>query len=1136
MNLQSLQEQLKKSPRLFQLADRLTLSAPQQLTLKNLQGSSPAFIISEIFKHESCADLNHVVICEDAEAAAYLHNTLESLTSALNLFYFPSSFKNRKNFRLLNSSHVMLRTETLTRFATPTGSRTGLMVTYPEALFEKVVIPTTLSSSMIYIKSGDVLDVEGLMEKLVNYGFERTDFVYEPGQFALRGGILDIYSFGNEKPYRVELFGNDVDSIRIVDPETQLSERRLLQVTIIPNVETHYDSGQRTSLFEFLPSNTIFWLNDREFITDRILQQEEDLQLFLELREHTAPSKAEEENEIKNVTPDDFISAEFANKQLDAFTTVLFDKRAGTVADAVGENAVTIHFATKSQPAFNRQFDLLIRDLKSWVTKGYTLYLFADNPRQLERLNSIFEDLKAEIPFTPVPVAIHEGFIDEDNKVVCYTDHQIFQRYHKYKVKQAYNKNKAITLRTLRELQPGDYVTHIDHGVGVYSGLQKIEANGKIQEAVRLIYKDSDILYVNINSLHKISKYTGKEGSVPKVNKLGSDTWSKLKEKTKTKVKEIAFDLIQLYAQRKAQEGFQFAPDNYMQTELEASFIYEDTPDQSKATADVKKDMETTSPMDRLVCGDVGFGKTEIAVRAAFKACCDGKQAAVLVPTTILAFQHYKTFKERLNNFPVTVDYVNRFKSAKEKKETLQRLQEGKIDIIIGTHAILGKEVKFKDLGLLVIDEEQKFGVAHKEKIKTLRTNVDCLTLTATPIPRTLQFSLMGARDLSIINTPPPNRQPIQTEVQLFQEDFIRDAIYYETERGGQVFFIHNRVQGLPEMAAIIRGLCPDLSIGFAHGQLEGHELEERILDFIDKRYDVLVCTNIVESGVDIPNVNTIIVNNAHQFGLSDLHQLMGRVGRSNKKAFCYLLAPPMSTLPNDSRKRLQTLEQHSELGSGFQIAMRDLDIRGAGNMLGGEQSGFMAEIGFEMYQKILQEAIKELKRTEFKTLFKEEISKQEDFVQDCTIDTDLEILIPDSYVESITERLSLYSRLDNCDTEEELLQFHDELKDRFGPVPKKVEDLFTTVRCRKQAVQLGFEKMLLKDDTLKCYFINKPDSPYFESPIFKNLLDFIQKQTNKARLKQVGKLFLLVVDDIKSMPQLLAFLERMNKVVQEVQ
>ena len=653
-----------------------------------------------------------------------------------------------------------------------------------------------------------------------------------------------------------------------------------------------------------------------------------------------------------------------------------------------------------------------------------------------------------------------------------------------------------------------------------------------MQEAVRIVYKDSDLLYVNISSLHKIGKYSGKEGSVPKMNKLGSDVWNKLKDKTKKQVKDIAADLIQLYAQRKSQKGFAHSPDNYMQTELEASFIYEDTPDQNKATIDVKRDMEKPSPMDRLVCGDVGFGKTEIAIRAAFKTCLDGKQAAVLVPTTILAYQHFKTFGERLKDFPVTVDFVNRFKSSKEKKETLKKLEEGKIDIIIGTHALLSKDVKFKDLGVMIIDEEQKFGVSAKEKLKQIRATVDSLTLTATPIPRTLQFSLMGARDLSIINTPPPNRQPIQTEVHVFDQEFIRDAIYYETERGGQVFFIYNRVSGLSEMKGIIQGLCPDLSIAFAHGQMDGDQLEDTILDFMDKKYDVLVCTNIVESGVDIPNVNTIIVNNAHHFGLSDLHQLRGRVGRSNKKAFCYLLAPPMSTLTADSRKRLTTLEQYSDLGSGFQIAMRDLDIRGAGNMLGGEQSGFIAEIGFEMYQKILDEAIRELKRKDFKELFSEEIAQQDDFVKDCTIDTDLEILIPDNYVESITERLSLYSRLDSCENEKELNEFHTEMIDRFGPMPPQVEDLFTTVRCRTTAVELGFEKLLLRDNTLRCFFVSNPDSPYFQSNTFTGILKFIQTQTNKARLKQVGKNGILIVEQLKSMHDLWDFISRMRKSI----
>ncbi|MFN5649401.1 MAG: transcription-repair coupling factor [Sphingobacteriales bacterium] len=1125
MNLTVLMDKYVHDPRIQAITDRIGMPSPKPLKLTQLYGSASQFVVAATYIHPGAAGMNHLVILNDAEEAAYFHNTLENLTKAIDLFYFPSSFKNRKNYRLLNSSHVMLRTEALTRFSHEGNKR--IMVTYPEALFEKVVLPATLSKHIIRIKTNDTLDVNSLMEQFVGYGFERTDFVYQPGQFAMRGGILDIYSFGNDKPYRVELFGNDVDSIRIFDPETQLSERKMLQVTIIPNVETQFEDGEKISMLNYLPENTMVWIRDRQFFHDSLVNQEEDLAFFFERNQEAPASESEEGEEKLQVRASDFETADNLMRQLQQRILI---EMGGQAQDQLKEEERSFH--TREQPAFNRKFDMLINDLKAHDKRLYSVFLFAENPKQLERLHSIFTDLKAEIQFTPVPTAIHEGFIDEDLKVVCYTDHQIFQRYHKYKVKQAYNKNKALTLRALRELQPGDYVVHIDHGIGVFSGLQKIESNGRTQEAVRLLYKDSDILYVNINSLHKISKYTGKEGHVPKVNKLGSDAWQKLKEKTKTKVKEIAFDLIKLYAQRKAQPGFPHAPDNYMQLELESSFLYEDTPDQGRAIADVKKDMEAPHPMDRLVCGDVGFGKTEIAVRAAFKTCLDGKQAAILVPTTILAYQHYKTFSQRLKDFPVTVDFVNRFKSTKEKKETLKKLEEGKIDIIIGTHALIGKEVKFKDLGLLVIDEEQKFGVGHKEKIKTLKTTVDCLTLTATPIPRTLQFSLMGARDLSIINTPPPNRQPIQTEVHGFNEDFIRDAIYFETERGGQVFFIHNRVQNIMEMAAMIRGLCPDLSVGVAHGQLEGFELEQRILDFIDRKYDVLVCTNIVESGVDIANVNTIIVNNAHQFGLSDLHQLRGRAGRSNKKAFCYLLAPSMATLPTDSRKRLQTLEQFSDLGSGFQIAMRDLDIRGAGNLLGGEQSGFLVEIGFEMYQKVLDEAIRELKRTSFRELFKDEIQKQDDFVHDCTIDTDLEILIPDRYVENTAERLSLYSRLDNCRDEEDLKSFHQEMEDRFGPIPQSVEDLFTTVRCRKMAVEIGFERMVLKDDTLRCYFVNNPDSPYFESPVFNALLHYVQTRTNKARLKQTGKNFMLIVDDIRTMEDLYRFLLDMRTTI----
>lgn len=1123
MNLEVLMNYFLNDPRCKTIADSISLPQPGVFHLKGLAGSSSQFVTAAVSGLNP--QTNHLIILRDAEEAAYFHNSLENLTGALDIFYFPSSFRSKRNFSVLNSSHVMLRSEALTKIAA--GGNKKIIVTYPEAIFEKVVKSGVLSEKIIHIKQAETLNVEEILEKFVELGFKRTDFVYEPGQFAVRGGILDIYSFGNEKPYRIELFGNDVDSIRVFDPQNQLSERKLLQVQIIPNVETKFESGEKVSLPDFLPANTAVWMQDWAFIKERLEQQESDLGDSLGNKE---PEKDDDgEGEVINANPQDFISAALLEEKLSAKHIIQMGNKAAFPPNQV------IQFQTKEQPAFNRQFDMLIKNLQEYESRKYNIFIFAENPKQLERLHAIFTDLKANIQIIPIPVSIHEGFIDEDHKLVCYTDHQVFQRYHKYKVKQAFSKNKALTLKTLRELQLGDYVTHIDHGVGVYSGLQKIEANGRMQEAVRIQYKDGDLLYVNIASLHKISKYSGKEGSVPKMNKLGSDVWNKLKDKTRKQVKDIASDLIRLYAKRKSLQGFAHSPDTYLQTELEASFIYEDTPDQAKATEDVKRDMEKSSPMDRLVCGDVGFGKTEVAVRAAFKSVADGKQAAVLVPTTILAYQHYKTFSDRLKDFPVTIDFINRFKSQKEKKLSLKKLEEGKLDIIIGTHALLGKDVKFKDLGVMIIDEEQKFGVSAKEKLKQIRTTVDSLTLTATPIPRTLQFSLMGARDLSIINTPPPNRQPIETEIMVFNEDAIREIIYYEVERGGQVFFIHNRVKGLAEMQSFIQGLCPDLSIAYAHGQMEGDKLEDTILDFMDRKYDVLVCTNIVESGVDIPNVNTIIVNNAHQFGLSDLHQLRGRVGRSNKKAFCYLVAPPLSTLPDDSRKRLTTLEQYSDLGSGFQIAMRDLDIRGAGNLLGGEQSGFIAEIGFEMYQKILDEAIRELKRNEFRDLFKEEISKQDDFVSDCTIDTDLEILIPDSYVESITERLSLYSRLDNCNTEKELSDFHDELTDRFGPVPDQVEDLFTTVRCRKLAVDLGFEKLFLKNETLKCFFVGNPDSPYFQSETFNRILLFLQRDTNKGKLKQVGKHGILNVEDIADMKELFAFLKRMHDSVTQV-
>lgn len=1129
MNLQYLQDLYAQHPCLKTLTDEIVLPQPKIITLKNSLASSFSFLATSVFKQ---LDVNHVFILDDKESAAYFHNDFETISNALDVCMFPDSYKKSGTVGELNSSHVMLRAETLMKFNVDEPKR-KVLITYPEAIMEKVINSKTFSKNTIYIKQSQKLDTEFLFEFLVEMGFSKVDFVYEPGQFAIRGGIIDIYSFGNENPYRVELFDDEVDTIRIFNPETQLSERKLLQVTIIPNIETHFETQEKISLFEYLPENTIIWIHDAEHTIERIKK----LTTFLEEKE-TIIIHNEKEEEIK-ITVNDFISSDNIISSLQNRTIVEFGK--GFANEILQKTAtdnrhLTTVFKTKEQPSFNRNFELLIKDLQDRTAEHFNIFIFSENPKQLERLRSIFEELKANVLFTPIPISISQGFIDSDVKVVCYTDHQIFQRYHKYKMKQAYSQGKALSLRTLRELQSGDFIAHIDHGIGRYSGLQKIDVNGVMQEAVRIIYKDNDVLYVNINSLHKITRYTGKDGTEPKMHKIGSGVWEKLKNKTKKQVKDIASDLIKLYAERKASKGFQFSPDSYMQTELEASFMYEDTPDQYKAVVDVKKDMESESPMDRLVCGDVGFGKTEVAIRAAFKSVVDGKQAVILVPTTILAYQHYQNLKERLKDFPCTVDYLNRFKSSKEKKETLVRLQEGKIDIIVGTHALLGKDVKYKDLGLLIIDEEQKFGVGAKEKIRGIKANVDTLTLTATPIPRTLQFSLMGARDLSIINTPPPNRQPVHTELAMFDDKLIQEAIYYETERGGQVFFVHNRVQGLAEMKARIQALCPDISIGMAHGQLEGDELEETILDFMAHKYDVLVSTNIVESGVDIANANTMIINNAHQFGLSDLHQLRGRVGRSNKKAFCYLLAPSLALLPSDSKKRLQTIEQFSELGSGFQISMKDLDIRGAGNMLGGEQSGFISDIGFEMYQKILNEAIRELKHTDFKEVFKDQILDKEDYVSECNVDTDLEILIPDSYVESIAERLSLYTQLDDCATDEELERFRNSMLDRFGPIPKQVDDLFTALKVRWLGKEIGFEKVMLKNTQLRLYFVSNPDSPYFESDTFKHILDVIQFQIKGARLKNIGTNFMLIVDKINSITELESLLRRMVKPVLEVE
>ncbi len=1100
MDLNGLMDLYKSDPRTNAIYNTINDKDPQRLYLRGMVGSFPAFIAAATYLKRP---KSHIYVLSNKEEAAYFQNSLKNLLGNKDILFFPDSFKKPGLFDTINNSNVLLRTETLGRFIN--SHTTGeLLVTYPEALMEKVVNTKVLKKSTISIKNGEKLDVDFITELLVEYGFEHTDFVYEPGEFSIRGDIVDIYSFGNELPYRVELFGDEVESIRIFDPSDQLSQKKLARVSIVPNINSQFREEEKTDFFKLISNRTTVWIKDALGLYEKTKE-------IFELSDALQETMSDEEEQYFQ-----FINEETLRTGIEKSSVVEIGH------EQFYTSGETIDYKVTPQPSFNKNFNLLIEDLLKHQNDQYLNFLFAENPRQVERFHNIFEDIlndsEEKVTFHPVVKSIHSGFVDEDLKILCYTDHQIFERYHKYNIKQAYSKNKAVTLKVLRELHPGDYVTHMDHGVGRYAGMMKIDINGQTQEVIKLIYKDNDILYVNVSSLHKVSKYVGKEGKQPRVNKLGSDAWENLKRKTKRKIKDIAKDLIALYAKRKASKGFAYTRDSYMQNELEASFIYEDTPDQSKATADIKADMEKEYPMDRLVCGDVGFGKTEIAVRAAFKAVADSKQVAILVPTTILALQHYKTFKNRLDQFPCEVDYINRFKTAKQKTETLKRVEEGKVDILIGTHAILSKKVKFKDLGLLIIDEEQKFGVSAKEKLRNFKVNVDTLTLTATPIPRTLQFSLLNARDLSIMTTPPPNRQPVTTEMIAFSDDTIRDAINFEVYRGGQVFFIHNRVKDIKDVKAMIRRLCPDVDVGMAHGQMEGQALEAEMMKFINRTYDVLVCTNIVESGLDIPNANTIIINNAQNFGLSDLHQLRGRVGRSNKKAFCYLIAPPLYTLPDDARKRLRTITEFSDLGSGFNISMRDLDIRGAGNLLGGEQSGFISDIGYDTFHKILDEAIMELKTTDFKDLFKEELVKDVSFVIDCQIDTDIEILIPDSYINSSNERLSVYTQIDNIKNQDELKVFRDQLKDRFGPIPSEVRELFDTVRLRWMAKKLGFERIIFKNRKLRCYFLLNQKSGFYDSPVFANMMTWVQKNHQRVNLKESNKHLIMVFDDVRKM------------------
>ena len=1082
-------------------SDRFT-----NLHLKELVGAQESFAFSGIYQANPSPIL---YIARTKEEAAYQYHNLSNLLPNKPVWYFPDSCKKVATYEALNNNQVLRRTETINKVTSLQGGA-HIVVAYPESICEKVVAPKILERNRINLKIKEEVDLDFLIEVLVEYGFENVDFVYEPGQFSIRGGIVDIFSFGNEWPYRIELFDEEIESIRTFNPIDQLSIRNISSLSIVPNINSKFDAADQVSLFHILPDHCLVWLVDEQFTLDR-------LQVCFENHRTAQDQIKKDEDPIdlpSVITPREIMQD-------------LKDRRKIYTNDpGVSKELEILSWGGKPQPSFNKNFTLLIDDLEKLDKEGFQAYLFTDNARQVKRFSSIFEDLEAKVSMEPVMKSIDKGFIDPQLKIACYTDHQIFQRFHKYKLRRGFTKDQALTLKFLRELQPGDFVTHIDHGVGRYSGLEKIDINGHIQESVRLIYRNNDILYVGIQSLHKISKYVGKDGTPPTLNKLGSDTWKALKRKTKRKVKDIASELIKLYAKRKASIGHAYPPDGYLQNELEASFFFEDTPDQLQATIDVKADMEKPFPMDRLICGDVGFGKTEVAIRAAFKAICDGKQVAVLVPTTILALQHSKTFNDRLKAFDLSIAYLNRFKSTKERSEIFRKLESGKIDVVIGTHGLLNKKVAFKDLGLLIIDEEQKFGVAAKEKLRNLQVNVDTLTLTATPIPRTLQFSLMAARDLSIIRTAPPNRQPIYTETRVFNNDLIRDAIHYEVHRGGQVFFVHNRVKNLAEMMVMLKRQCPDIDIAMAHGQMEAKQLEGTLLKFIDGAYDVLLCTNIIETGLDIPNANTIIINNAHQFGMSDLHQLRGRVGRSNRKAFCYLFSPPLSTLTSDARKRLKTLEEFSDLGSGFNIAMRDLDIRGAGNLLGGEQSGFITEIGYETYTKILEEAIQELKESEFKELFAEEMEERT-YVKEVQIETDFEMLIPDNYVNNIQERLNLYTELDGIGNDADLNAFGKRMHDRFGPLPAQVFALLDMMRIRWICRDLGFERCVIKNLKLQCFFVLNAQSAFYETIFFKDFLSFLATRGQEfgIRMKQGQQYLRLIKEDMKSLIEVKEFL-----------
>ncbi len=1097
------------------LAEGIRTSNSKPIRLKGLSGSQDAVMVAAVHRQLRSP---HLIILEDKEQAAAFFSDLQNLLGDKEVFFFPMSYRRPYEYDETENANVLMRAETLNSLSTRSGSQ--LVVTYPEAISEKVITKSSLSKNTFTVEVKAKLNREFLEEFLFSYDFEKTDFVYEAGQFAVRGGIIDVFSFAHELPYRIELFGEEVDSIRSFDPGSQLSVEEVDKINLMPNIQATLVKEDRQSIIEFLPNHSKVWIKDvlrtadvldtcyekASGSFDRILRESGGARLSLE------PFHL-------------FVTADGYFAQLAHRTVIEFGSRSHF------RNAPAVEFRSSAQPSFNKNFELLVKNLVEHQIQGYTNIIAAEQARQLDRLQGIFQELEPSLRFQSLDIPLCRGFVDHSLKLVCYTDHQIFDRFHRFRTREKFTKSKALTLRELQSLQPGDFVTHIDYGIAKFAGLEKKEVNGHEQEAVRLVYRDNDLLYVSIHSLHKISRYSGREGAPPIISKLGTDEWENKKARVRKQVKDIARDLIELYAKRKRSPGFAFSPDSFLQAELESSFIYEDTPDQAKATDDVKRDMESPHPMDRLVCGDVGFGKTEVAVRAAFKATTDGKQVAVLVPTTILAMQHHRTFSERLANFPVRLEYISRFKTERQIKQILEETREGNVNILIGTHRIISKDVEFKNLGLLVVDEEQKFGVKAKERLKELRVNVDVLTLTATPIPRTLHFSLMGARDLSIIATPPPNRQPVTTELHTFNEAIIRDAVSVELRRGGQVFFVHNRISDIESIANTIYKLVPDARIGIAHGQMDGDKLEKIMIRFIEGEYDVLVSTNIIESGLDIPNANTIIINQAHMFGLSDLHQMRGRVGRSNKKAFCYLLTPPAAVLTADSRKRLAALEEFSELGDGFKVAMRDLDIRGAGNLLGAEQSGFINDLGFDTYHKILDDAIQELKESEFKDLFAEELTEKAKLVvPDCVIETDLEMLIPETYVSSTRERLQLYAALDDIEDESSLQQFLSGLKDRFGEYPSSVVQLANTVRLRWHCESLGFEKVVLKGGRMRATFVDRDE--YFKSGVFGRVLSFVQSYPRRCRLKDQTGRPTLTIDEITSVDaalQLLAPLTALN-------